>query len=123
MGLTTTNKCKYLILILIASCSEVYCSDSDSIFLDENKKHGKSNSFNNFNNFNLFTYIMTYLKEELTKDIGQFQLTTLLIKRVRELMAGSPALVESDPGDPVKTAFDEFASGKLSITDEVVTKD
>jgi DNA-directed RNA polymerase subunit K/omega len=66
---------------------------------------------------------MTYLKEELTKDIGQFQLTTLLIKRARELMAGSPALVESDSGDPVKTAFEEFESGKLSITDEDVTKD
>ncbi len=38
-------------------------------------------------------------------------------------MAGSPALVETDSSDPVKTAFDEFESGKLNTTDEVVTKD
>ncbi len=75
------------------------------------------------NNSNLFTYIMTYLKDELTKDIGQFHLTSLLIKRARELMAGSPALVETDSSEPVQTAFEELASGKLSITDEAVTKD
>ncbi len=38
-------------------------------------------------------------------------------------MAGSPALVATDSSDPVKTVFEELASGKLSITDEVVTKD
>jgi DNA-directed RNA polymerase subunit K/omega len=75
------------------------------------------------NNFNLFTYIMTNRIDKLTKDLGSFQLTSLLIKRVRELMAGSPALVETDSSDPVQTAFEELASGKLSITDEVVTKD
>ncbi|MFQ5688067.1 MAG: DNA-directed RNA polymerase subunit omega [Candidatus Scalindua sp.] len=57
------------------------------------------------------------------EDLGQFQLTSLLIRRVRELMAGSPALVETDSSGPVKTAFEELASGKLSITDEAVTKD
>lgn len=66
---------------------------------------------------------MTYHIDKLTKDIGQFHLTSILIKRVRELMAGSPALVETDSNDPIKTAFEEIASGKLSITDEVVTKD
>ena len=72
---------------------------------------------------NLFIYIMTYLKDELTKDIGTFHLTTLLIKRVQELINGAPALIDADLSDPVKTAFEEFASGKLSITDEVVTKE
>ncbi len=38
-------------------------------------------------------------------------------------MNGSPALVETDSSEPVKTAFEEFASGKLSITDEAATKD
>ena len=66
---------------------------------------------------------MTKHIDKLTQDIGQFHLTTLLIKRARELMAGAPALVESDSGDPVKTAFEEFESGKIDITDEVVTKD
>ena len=66
---------------------------------------------------------MTKRIDKSTQDLGQFQLTTLLIKRARELMAGAPALVESDSGDPVKTAFEEFESGKLSITDEDVTKD
>lgn len=66
---------------------------------------------------------MTNHTEELTKDLGSFHLTSLLIKRVRELMAGSPALVATDSSDPVKTVFEELASGKLSITDEVVTKD
>ncbi len=38
-------------------------------------------------------------------------------------MAGSPALIETDSNEPVKTAFEELASGKLSITDEDVTRD
>jgi len=38
-------------------------------------------------------------------------------------MAGSPALVETGSSDPVQTAFEEHASGKLSITDEDVAKD
>ncbi len=56
------------------------------------------------------------------EDYGTFHLTTILIKRVRELMDGAPALIESDSSDPVKTAFDEFASGKLSITEDVVSE-
>lgn len=38
-------------------------------------------------------------------------------------MDGSPALVETDSNEPVKTAFEELASGKLNITDAAVTKD
>ena len=50
------------------------------------------------------------------EDYGTFHVTTILIKRVRELMGGAPALVGPDSSDPVQTAFDEFASGKLNIT-------
>ena len=66
---------------------------------------------------------MTNHIDKLTKDLGPFQLTSLLIRRVRELMDGSPALVETGSSDPVQTAFEELASGKLSITDEDVAKD
>ncbi len=66
---------------------------------------------------------MAKRKEKSAEDLGTFQLTSLLIRRARELMAGSPALVETGSSDPVQTAFDEFASGKLNITDEAVTKD
>ena len=66
---------------------------------------------------------MTKHKVKSAEDLGQFQLTSLLIRRARELMAGSPALVETGSSDPVQTAFEELASGKLNITDETVTKD
>ncbi len=66
---------------------------------------------------------MTKHTDKLAKDLGPFQLTSLLIRRARELMSGSPALIETDSSDPVQTAFEELASGKLSITDEAVTKD
>ena len=66
---------------------------------------------------------MTKHKAKSAEDLGQFQLTSLLIRRARELMAGSPALVETGSSDPVQTAFEELASGKLNITDETVTKD
>ena len=65
---------------------------------------------------------MTKRKEELAENIGPFHMTSLLIRRVRELMDGSPALVETDSGEPVRTAFEELASGKLRITDVDVTK-
>jgi DNA-directed RNA polymerase subunit K/omega len=66
---------------------------------------------------------MTKRTEKLTEDLGPFQLTSLLIRRARELMAGAPALIETGSSDPVQTAFEELASGKLNITDEAVTKD
>jgi DNA-directed RNA polymerase subunit K/omega len=66
---------------------------------------------------------MAKRKEKTVEDLGPFQLTSLLISRTRELMNGSPALVETDSFDPVQTAFEEHTSGKLSITDEDVTKD
>jgi DNA-directed RNA polymerase subunit K/omega len=90
-------------------------------FLDESEKNGKSNSFNNFN---LIAKIMAKRKEKTVEDLGPFQLTSLLIRRTRELMNGSPALVEVDSSEPVQTAFEELTDGKLNITtEEDVTKD
>ncbi len=67
---------------------------------------------------------MAKRKGKKVEELGPFQLTSLLIKRARELMHGSPTLLETDSGDPVQTAFEEHASVKLSITDEeAVTKD
>ncbi len=60
---------------------------------------------------------------ELTKDTGTFHMTTILIKRVRELIDGAPTLIETDSSDPIKTAFEELASGKLGITDNIVIKE
>ncbi|MBS1258192.1 MAG: hypothetical protein MAG551_01245 [Candidatus Scalindua arabica] len=66
---------------------------------------------------------MTKRKEKSAQDLGLFHKTSLLIRRVRELMNGSPALVETDSSEPVQTALEELTSGKLSIPDEAATKD
>jgi len=68
-------------------------------------------------------YIMTDNLQKAAEKYGTFHLTTVLIKRVRELIDGAPALIETDSSDPVKTAFEEFASGKINITEDVVTKE
>ncbi|MDR4497059.1 MAG: DNA-directed RNA polymerase subunit omega [Candidatus Scalindua sp.] len=44
---------------------------------------------------------------------GTFYVTTLLIRRVRELVNGSPKLINTDSDDPVEIAFEELNSGKL----------
>ena len=44
---------------------------------------------------------------------GTFYVTTLLIRRVRELVNGSPKLINTDSNDPVEIAFQELNSGKL----------
>ncbi|GJQ60547.1 MAG: DNA-directed RNA polymerase subunit omega [Candidatus Scalindua sp. AMX11] len=44
---------------------------------------------------------------------GTFYVTTLLIKRVRELVNGSPKLVKTDLSDPIQIAFEELNRGKL----------
>jgi DNA-directed RNA polymerase subunit K/omega len=46
-------------------------------------------------------------------EYGTFQVTTLLIRRVRELVNGSPKLVNTDSNDPVEIAFEELNRGKL----------
>jgi DNA-directed RNA polymerase subunit K/omega len=66
---------------------------------------------------------MAQLKKKSAEDIGPFKRTSLLIERARELMNGSPALVETGSSDPVQTAFEELKSGKLSIANEAVTED
>jgi DNA-directed RNA polymerase subunit K/omega len=88
-------------------------------FLDINKKHCHYELLNisHFNNK------MTDNLHESAEDYGTFNLTTTLIKRVRELMDGAPALIDTDSSDPIETSFEEFASGKISITDDVVTKE
>jgi len=84
-------------------------------FLDENKKHGKNSSFNYFQYFNN----MTDNVDKPAEDYGTFHLTTILIKRARDLMDGAPTLVETDSSEPVQAAFEEFASGELNITGDV----
>ncbi len=66
---------------------------------------------------------MTDNLDKPAEDYGTFHVTTILIKRVRELIDGAPTLFETDSSDPVKTAFEEFASGKLSITEDVETEE
>ncbi len=66
---------------------------------------------------------MTDNLENPAEEYGTFHLTTILIKRARELMDGAPTLTETDSSDPVKAAFDEFASGKLDITGDVETEE
>jgi DNA-directed RNA polymerase subunit K/omega len=51
---------------------------------------------------------------------GDFLMTSTLINRVRELMDGAPALIETKSSDYVKIAFEEFANGKISIPEDVV---
>ncbi len=88
-------------------------------FLDESKKHGKNSSFNCFQHFNN----MTDNVDKPAEDYGTFHLTTILIKRARELMDGAPTLIETDSSEPVKAAFEELASGELDITGDVVAEE
>ena len=66
---------------------------------------------------------MTESLDNPAEEYGTFHLTTVLIKRARELMDGAPTLTETDSSDPVKAAFDEFTSGKLNITGDVETEE
>jgi DNA-directed RNA polymerase subunit K/omega len=66
---------------------------------------------------------MTDNLENPAEEYGTFLLTTILIKRARELMNGAPTLTETDSSDPVKAAFDELASGKLNLTVDVETEE
>ncbi len=61
--------------------------------------------------------------EKSAEDYGTFHITAILIRRVRELINGAPTLVETDSSDPVQAAFDEFASGKLTIAENVETEE
>ncbi len=66
---------------------------------------------------------MTENLNKPAEEYGTFHLTTILIRRARELMNGAPTLTETDSSDPVKAAFEEFASGKLSIAEDVETEE
>jgi DNA-directed RNA polymerase subunit K/omega len=88
-------------------------------FLDESKKHGKNCSLINSSYFNDMSDNLNKPAEEY----GTFHLTTVLIRRARELMNGAPTLTETDSSDPVKAAFDELASGHLNITGDVETEE
>ncbi len=88
-------------------------------FLDESEKCGKNNGFNYFLHF----YNMTDNLDKPAEDYGTFHLTTILIKRARELMDGAPTLIETDSSEPVQAAFEEFTSGKLNISGDVETEE
>ncbi len=66
---------------------------------------------------------MTDNVDKPAEDYGTFHLTTILIKRARDLMDGAPTLVETDSSEPVQAAFEEFASGELNITGDVETEE
>ncbi|MCP4271254.1 MAG: DNA-directed RNA polymerase subunit omega [Gammaproteobacteria bacterium] len=66
---------------------------------------------------------MTDNLQQPAESHGTFHLTAILIKRVRELIDGAPALIETDSSDPVKTAFEELANGKINITEDFETKE
>jgi DNA-directed RNA polymerase subunit K/omega len=57
------------------------------------------------------------------ENYGDFLLTSTLINRVRELMDGAPALIETKSSDYIKIAFQEFANGKISIPEDAVTEE
>ncbi len=63
---------------------------------------------------------MSYNMQELAKKAGgTFRFTTLLIRRARELADNAPILIDSDSNDPIEIALEEFASGKISLDDEL----
>ena len=66
---------------------------------------------------------MTDNLDDPAEKYGTFLMPTILLPRVRELINGAPTLIETDSSDPVKAAFEEFASGKLSITEDVETEE
>jgi DNA-directed RNA polymerase subunit K/omega len=59
------------------------------------------------------------LVEDLAKQAGgHYRLTTVLLKRVRQLVKGLGGF-RSESLDPVKSSFEEYIGGKLQITREV----
>jgi DNA-directed RNA polymerase subunit K/omega len=51
------------------------------------------------------------------KSGGLFRLTVLLQKRVRELVGGSPRLVETDETNPINIAMAEVEEGAIELVD------
>jgi DNA-directed RNA polymerase subunit omega len=53
-----------------------------------------------------------------TKVGGRFQLTALLQKRIRELVAGAPRLVDIRSANPIDVAIEEIRAGKVQLVAE-----
>ena len=49
---------------------------------------------------------------------GRFKLTALLQKRIRELVAGAPRLVEIRYDNPIDVAIAEVRAGKIELVTE-----
>jgi len=49
---------------------------------------------------------------------GRFQLTALLQKRIRELVAGAPRLVDIRSDNPIDVAIEEIRAGKIELVPE-----
>ena len=49
---------------------------------------------------------------------GRFMLTALLQKRIRELVAGAPRLVEIRSENPIDIAIEEIRAGKIDLVPE-----
>ena len=49
---------------------------------------------------------------------GRFMLTALLQKRIRELVAGAPKLVEIRSDNPIDVAIEEIRAGKIELVPE-----
>lgn len=57
--------------------------------------------------------------DELEERVGgRFSLTALLQKRVRELVAGAPRLVETKSDNPIDIAIEEVRAGKIELVPE-----
>jgi len=54
--------------------------------------------------------------DELEQKVGgRFLLTALLQKRIRELVAGAPRLVEIRSENPIDIAIEEVRAGKIEL--------
>jgi DNA-directed RNA polymerase subunit K/omega len=49
---------------------------------------------------------------------GRFMLTALLQKRIREIVAGAPRLVEIRSDNPIDVAIAEIRAGKIDLVPE-----
>ena len=49
---------------------------------------------------------------------GRFQLTALLQKRIRELVAGAPRLMDTRSDNPINIAIEEVRAGKVELIPE-----
>ncbi|MDA1195320.1 MAG: DNA-directed RNA polymerase subunit omega [Planctomycetota bacterium] len=57
--------------------------------------------------------------DELEQKVGgRFLLTALLQKRIRELVAGAPRLVDIRSDNPIDVAIEEIRAGKIELVSE-----